>query len=82
MRHLYIATIIFLLLFTTGCSVKQDDTTVERVAKHTVNAPLYVVIGVGAVGIAAFTLTGAAIAYPIKLTVDEFKSSNESNSTK
>jgi hypothetical protein len=81
MKLLYIGVIVSTLFLTTGCTVKQTDTQATKVAKHTVNAPLYLVIGVGAVGTAAFSLAGAAIAYPVKLTIDEIKSSDESNST-
>lgn len=36
-----------ILLFFGGCAVKESDTMPEKVLKHTVNAPVYVVFGAG-----------------------------------
>ena len=43
---------ILLTLVFSGCTLKENDTAVERGIKHTINAPGYVVLGVGALGTA------------------------------
>lgn len=46
-----IKTLAFLLsyniFFLTGCTIKDDDAMSEKIAKHTINTPVYIVIGVG-----------------------------------
>ena len=43
---------ILLTLIFSGCTLKENDSSVERGIKHTINAPGYVVLGVGALGTA------------------------------
>jgi hypothetical protein len=43
---------ILLTLVFSGCTLKENDSSVERGIKHTINAPGYVVLGVGALGTA------------------------------
>ena len=49
------------LVLTTGCAVKQEDSTATKALKHTANAPAYVIVGVGMAATLAVqgTLIGA-----------------------
>ena len=38
---------VTLLIFISGCSIRETDPPTERFAKHTINAPVYIVLGVG-----------------------------------
>ena len=53
--------IICVLVLTTGCAVKQEDSTATKALKHTANAPAYVIVGVGMAATLAVqgTLIGA-----------------------
>ncbi|OHE15164.1 MAG: hypothetical protein A2525_08160 [Sulfurimonas sp. RIFOXYD12_FULL_36_11] len=46
-----IITLAFLLacniFFLTGCTIKDDDAMSEKIVKHTINTPVYIVIGAG-----------------------------------
>lgn len=49
------------LVLTTGCAIKQEDSTATKALKHTANAPAYVIVGVGMAATLAVqgTLIGA-----------------------
>lgn len=40
-------SIITVITFFTGCAVKQEDSTATKALKHTANAPVYIIAGVG-----------------------------------
>ena len=40
-------SIITAITFFSGCAVKQEDSTATKALKHTANAPVYVIAGVG-----------------------------------
>ncbi len=40
-------TILAITALLTACSVKNEDSSAEKVAKHTVNSPLYIILGTG-----------------------------------
>ena len=40
-------SILSITALLSGCSVKNEDSTAEKVAKHTVNSPLYIILGTG-----------------------------------
>ena len=46
MRKLALMFVISFLL--SGCAIKESDSTSQRVLKHTVNSPMYVVLGTAA----------------------------------
>lgn len=57
----------------TGCSVKNEDSTAEKVVKHTINSPLYVLVAGGVVNGVA-NVTGAndkAVKDEVKPSVKE-----------
>lgn len=56
-----IITLALVSMLTTGCAIKDTDTAAERGIKHTINAPGYVVLGVGALGTAAMMLPFIAV---------------------
>lgn len=58
--------LLVILVFISGCSVKNDDSTLTKGVKHTLNAPLYVIVGVGAVG----HMAGGALGYGVSKTID------------
>lgn len=43
-------SIITAITIFSGCAVKQEDSTATKALKHTVNAPAYIVLGVGMIG--------------------------------
>ena len=53
--------IITAITFFSGCAVKQEDSTATKALKHTANAPVYVIAGVGMAATLAVqgTLIGA-----------------------
>lgn len=51
-------TVAMTTILMTGCSIKNDDSLGEKVAKHTINSPLYV-LAVGGVLVGA-TVNGVA----------------------
>lgn len=56
-----IITLALVSILTTGCAIKDTDTAAEKGIKHTLNAPGYVVLGVGALGTAAVMLPFIAV---------------------
>lgn len=40
-------SILSITALLTACSVKNEDSSAEKVAKHTVNSPLYIILGTG-----------------------------------
>ncbi len=68
-KTLNLAIIVALGLGLNGCAVKQTDSTGTKVLKHTVNAPAYVFVGAGALGVAATELAAAVIMAPVALTI-------------
>ncbi len=56
-----IITLALVSILTTGCAIKNTDTAAEKGIKHTLNAPGYVVLGVGALGTAAVMLPFIAV---------------------
>ena len=40
-------TYLAIMALLTGCSVKNEDSTAEKVVKHTINSPLYVLVAGG-----------------------------------
>ena len=66
MKRFCLLFLIFLSFLFQGCSVKQEDSTLLKVGKYTLNTPLYVVIAVGGVATLATNLAVAPIAAPIK----------------
>lgn len=56
-----IITLALVSILTTGCAIKNTDTAAEKGIKHTLNAPGYVVLGVGALGTAAIMLPFIAV---------------------
>ena len=66
-------TILSIIALLTGCSVKNEDSTAEKVAKHTVNSPLYIILGTGMLVETAVrgTLVGGAKAMGAKHKRDE-----------
>lgn len=56
-----IITLVLVAMLTSGCAIKETDTAAERGIKHTINAPGYVVLGVGALGTAAVMLPFIAV---------------------
>lgn len=67
--------LICVITLTSGCAVKQDDTTATKVLKHTANAPAYVVAGVGIA--ATLAVQGALIGTAKILGVDKRKQANQ-----
>ncbi len=66
--HLIKILYTYLLVFIiTGCSVKQTDDTATKTAKHLVNSPAYVILGIGAVG----TLAAGSVGYGISKGIDK-----------
>ena len=65
--------ILSITALLTGCSVKNEDSTAEKVAKHTVNSPLYIILGTGMLVETAVrgTLIGGAKAMGAKDKSDE-----------
>ena len=65
--------ILSITALLTGCSVKNEDSTAEKVAKHTVNSPLYIILGTGMIVETAVrgTLVGGAKAMGAKDKRDE-----------
>jgi len=59
---LCIVSIVF-----TGCSVKQDDSTATKTAKHIVHASMYAVLVVGAAG----TLAAGSVGYGVSKGIDK-----------
>ena len=43
MKKIITITTLLIVLFS-GCSVKNEDSTAEKVVKHTINSPLYVLV--------------------------------------
>ena len=37
------------VLLMSGCTVKDDDAMSEKIAKHTINTPVYIFVGAGAI---------------------------------
>lgn len=73
-----ITIITLLIVLFSGCSVKNEDSTAEKVVKHTINSPLYVlVVGgvlVGGVVNGVANVTGAndnAVKEEVKPSVKE-----------
>ena len=66
-------TILSITALLTGCSVKSEDSTAEKVAKHTVNSPLCIILGTGMLVETAVrgTLVGGAKAMGAKDKRDE-----------
>jgi len=56
-----IITLALVSILTTGCAIKNTDSAAEKGIKHTLNAPGYVVLGVGALGTAAVMLPFIAV---------------------
>ena len=54
-------SIITAITFFSGCAVKQEDSTATKALKHSANAPVYVIAGVGVAATLAVqgTLIGA-----------------------
>lgn len=63
-----IKTLAFLLsyniFFLTGCTIKDDDAMSEKIAKHTINTPVYIVIGAGAIATEGSKIILTAICVP------------------
>ena len=77
MKKIITITTLLIVLFS-GCSVKNEDSTAEKVVKHTINSPLYVlVVGgvlVGGVVNGVANVTGAndkAVKEEVKPSVKE-----------
>ena len=77
MKKIITITTLVIVLFS-GCSVKNEDSTAEKVVKHTINSPLYVlVVGgvlVGGVVNGVANVTGAndkAVKEEVKPSVKE-----------
>ena len=70
-----------LFLFFNGCSIKPNEPLEQKVIKHTINSPLYVVIGIGAIakeGSDLIIITTLAIPYyAYKNISSEFNSSRD-----
>lgn len=62
-----ICLLCFGSIVLVGCSVKQDDTTATKAAKHLVNAPMYAVLAVGAAG----TYAAGSVGYGISKGIDK-----------
>jgi len=73
-----------LLIFISGCSIKETDTPEKRFAKHTVNTPVYIVLGAGYVAKEGSEFLIKVALFPpfyiYKLTKD--KNSTDINSSK
>jgi len=67
------ALLLLLALALQGCSVKQDDPTWLQVGKHTINAPLYVLVAIGGVATVASTIIVAPISAPISGIIRGFR---------
>jgi len=48
--------LIMSILIVTGCAIKDQDSSVTKTLKHTINSPLYLVLGVGEVATKATEL--------------------------
>ena len=77
MKKIITITTLVIVLFS-GCSVKNEDSTAEKVVKHTINSPLYVLIAggvlVGGVVNGVANVTGAndkAVKEEVKPSVKE-----------
>lgn len=66
MKLFQLASIALAGLLISGCSVKQEDDGLTKVAKHTANAPLYAVLAVGMAG----TMLGGGMGYAVSKTSD------------
>lgn len=62
-----ICLLCFGSIVLVGCSVKQDDTTATKAAKHLVNAPMYAILAVGAAG----TYAAGSVGYGISKGIDK-----------
>ena len=87
MKNILNITIVLTLgLGFSGCAIKQDDSVGVQTAKHLINSPAYVVVGVGFVAtkateIAVATAIGVpALAYQkAKKSMEEKNGSEEVN---
>jgi len=62
--RLALLTIFISSFILTGCSIKENDTTPQKVLKHTVNTPLYVVIAVGGIAHVSYRLVLIGVLTP------------------
>ena len=53
-----------------GCTIKNSDSTFKKTLKHTANSPMYVVVGVGALAVAATVIAATATASVVSGTVN------------
>lgn len=52
-----ISLVLSILITFSGCSIKSDDSIGMKALKHTINSPMYLVLGIGA----AASYTGGAV---------------------
>lgn len=52
------------IVLLAGCALKESDTTPQRVLKHTANAPIYIVVGAGAIAYEGSNLILTSILVP------------------
>jgi len=66
-------TLLLVLTLFSACAVKQDDSLTTKTLKHTANAPLYVIAGVGMTATLAVqgTLIGTAKLLGVKSKKDK-----------
>lgn len=66
-------TVAMSTILMTGCAVKNDDSLGEKVAKHTINSPLYVLVAGGVLIGGAVNGVGYVVGADKKSTVAEQK---------
>lgn len=64
-------TVAMSTMLMTGCAVKNDDNIGQKVAKHTVNSPLYALVAGGVLVGGAVNVIGYAIGADKKSTVNQ-----------
>lgn len=71
--------LLFVLIFFSACSIKESDTQEEKFAKHTINAPIYIVLGAGYAAQKTSEFATTAILFPPFYIYNLVK--NDENST-
>ncbi len=85
-RVLFLSAVCNLFLLSS-CAIKDDDTMTEKILKHSVNAPAYIVIGAGAIATEGSKAILTAVCVPPymaykHLTKDDSNATIDLNQTK
>lgn len=63
-KQIIISLLTSSLVLFSGCAIKESDTTQDKFLKHTVNAPLYIILGTGYIATEGSKAALTAIALP------------------